>query len=168
MTMTDPKPKPRRRRPNARLTHPVPDRYQLFMDGTLDPAEFTDEEVHKMRLMDKDGTFRGRPTKSLPRELAMAFRSEQQKRLMAWFAQTVPEAQKAYREILTSRHLQPGDAARLKAAEGVFERVIGKVSQSSDVHLTVDKGPSFEDFVGEALVEIEAEVVVDELDEVEE
>lgn len=156
---------PRKRRPvNAVRRHPIPDRYELFVNGTLDPADFTDEEVNRMQLMDKNGNFQGRPSKAIPRELAMAFRTEQQRRLVAWFAQSVPEAQKAYREILNSRHLQPGDAARLRAAEGIFERVIGKVAAQSDVHLTVDKGPSFEDFVGEALVEIED----DELGEIEE
>ena len=168
--MTDKTPKPARNRTPANRVRrfPVPDRYELFIQGKLDPADFSDDEVAKMRLMDKNGNFQGRASYAIPRELAMAFRSEQQKRLQAWFAETVPEAQKAFKEILNSRHLQPGDAARLRAAESVFERVIGKVSQSSDVHLTVDKGPSFEDFVGDALVEIEEGVVVDELDEVEE
>lgn len=142
-------------RANKSIKFPVPDRYTMFMDGTLDPADFTDDEVNKMQLMDKDGHLKGRPTKSIPRELAMAFRTQQQLRLMAWFAEEVPEAQKAYREILNSRHLQPGDAARLRAAEGIFERVIGKVSQAQDVHLTVDKGKSFEDYVGDAVIDLE-------------
>lgn len=133
-----------------------------WLNGELKPEDLTDEEVQRMRLMDKDGTFKGRPSTAVPRDLALAFRSEGQRRLVAWFQEMIPEAQKAYRELLTSRHLMPGDAARLRAAEGVFERVIGKVG--SETHITVDKGKSFEDFVGDALVdvaedEIEGEVI---------
>lgn len=127
------------------------------MNGSLDASEFDDEEVRRMQLRDKNGHFSGQPTKTIPRELAVAFRTQQQIRLLAWFAETVPEAQKAYREILNSRHLSPGDAARLRAAEGVFERVIGKVNAASEVHVTVDKGKTFDDVLEGVLVDVEEE-----------
>jgi len=132
-------------------------RMQMWLDGKLSSEDFDDDEVTRMQLKDKNGHFSGRPTKNIPRELAIAFRSQQQIRLMAWFAETVPEAQKAYREILNSRHLQPGDAARLRAAEGIFERVIGKVNAASEVHVTVDKGKSYDDVLEGVLVDVEEE-----------
>ena len=123
------------------------------MAGQIDPADLTDDEVSKMRLMDADGHFRGRPTAVIPRDLAMAFRSEQQRRLMAWFAEQVPLAQTAVTELLRSRHLSPGDATRLRAAESVFERVIGKVGQ--ETHITVDKGRTFEDVTSDVVADLE-------------
>lgn len=147
-----PRRKTRRQVAVVRTANP---RMQDWMDGKIKPEELTDEEVNKMRLMDSDGHFRGRASVVLPRDLAMAFRSEQQKRLMAWFAEQVPTAQRAYKELLESRHLAPGDAARLRAAEGVFERVIGKVSAQSDVHLVVDKGETFDDVLEGVLVDVE-------------
>jgi len=87
----------------------------------------------------------------------MAFRAEAQKRLQNWFVEIVPDAQRAYKELLNSRHLAPGDAARLRAAEGVFERVIGKVVAQTDMHVVMDKGKTFEDFVGEAIIDVEEE-----------
>ena len=131
----------------------VSPRMQMWMSGELKAEDLTDEEVAKGQLMDKDGHFRGRPPSMIPRELAMAFRSESQKRLMQWFQEQVPLAQKATQELLQSRHLAPGDATRLRAAEGIFERVVGKVG--TETHIVVDKGKSFEDFVGEALIDVE-------------
>jgi hypothetical protein len=143
----------------VRTTSP---RMQLWMSGKLDPEDLTDEEVNKMQLMDSDGHFRGRPPGMVPRELMLAFRTEQQKRLQSWFAEQVPLAQTAVKELLASKHLSPGDATRLRAAEGVFERVIGKVGQ--ETHVIVDKGRSFEDVTADVVMdldmgEIEGEVL---------
>lgn len=128
-------------------------RMQMWMAGELGPEDLTDEEVNKMQLMDSDGHFRGRPPGMIPRELALAFRMEQQKRLMSWFAEQVPVAQRAMKELLESRHLAPGDATRLRAAEGVFERVIGKVGQ--ETHIVVDKGRSFEDVTADVVMDLD-------------
>jgi hypothetical protein len=140
-----------------RVVTSISPRMDLWLDGELDPSDFTDEEVQRMQLSDKDGSFRGRPPMAIPRELAMAFRAEAQKRLQNWFVEIVPDAQRAYKELLNSRHLAPGDAARLRAAEGVFERVIGKVVAQTDMHVVMDKGKTFEDFVGEAIIDVEEE-----------
>lgn len=110
-----------------------------------------------MCLMDSDGHFRGRPPGMVPRDLMMAFRTEQQKRLQAWFAEQVPIAQKAMQELLLSRHLAPGDATRLRAAEGVFERVIGKVGQ--ETHIIVDKGRSFEDVTADVVMDLDMDEI---------
>lgn len=126
-----------------------------WLNGELKAEDLTDEEVTRMQLMDKDGHFKGRPPKAIPRDLALAFRTEGQKRLMAWFQEQVPVAQKAYREILQSRHLMPGDAARLRAAEGIFERVIGKVGQ--ETHIVVDKGRTFEDVTADVVMDLDIE-----------
>ena len=150
--MAEPKRPTKKRTQVARIRTESP-RMRMWMAGELDPADLTDEEVARCQLMDKDGHFKGRPTKMVPRELMMAFRSEAQKRLMQWFQEQVPLAQKATQELLQSRHLAPGDATRLRAAEGIFERVVGKVG--TETHIVVDKGKSFEDFVGEALIDVE-------------
>ena len=135
----------------------VPDRLQDWIEGRLKPEDLTDDEVNRMQLMDKNGHFSGRPARMIPRELAMAFRSEQQKRLMAWFAEQVPVAQKAYRDILQARHLNPGDAAKLRAAEGIFERVVGKVPNTSDVHMVVEGQKTFEEHAADIVMDLDVE-----------
>jgi len=140
----------------------VSPRMQAWMDGELKPEDLTDEEVSRMQLMDREGMFRGRPAGAIPRDLAMAFRSEAQKRLMSWFQEQVPLAQKAYRDLLKARHLLPGDAAKLRAAEGIFERVIGKVPNATDMHVVVDQGRSFEDVTGDVVADLDEEEDDDE------
>lgn len=135
----------------------VSPRMQQWLDGNLEAEDFTDEEVNRMQLQDKNGHFSGRPIKHIPRDLAIAFRSQQQMRLMAWFAEQVPLAQKATMELLNSRHLSPGDATRLRAAEGIFERVIGKVQANSEMHVVVSKEKTYEDVLEGVLVDVEAE-----------
>lgn len=151
----DEKPPPRRvkRKTQVAVVRTESPRMHAWMAGDLKAEDLTDDEVFKMQLMDSDGHFRGRPPRMIPRELAEAFRSEAQKRLMGWFVEQIPTAQKAYTGILTAHHLLPGDTAKLKAAEGIFDRVIGKVG--NETHITVDKGKTFEDFVGDALVDVE-------------
>lgn len=144
-------------RVGKRMVMTVSDRMQKFMDGTLLPEDFDDDEVHRMQLRDKNGSFTGRPSRAIPRELAQAFRAQQQMRLMAWFAEQIPLAQKATMELLNSRHLAPGDATRLRAAESIFERVIGKVQANSEMHVTVSKEKSYEDVLEGVLVDVEAE-----------
>lgn len=157
MTVSSPKGVSRPGKRQRKIAVSVPDRLQDWIEGKLKPEDLTDEEVNRMQLMDKNGHFTGRPARMVPRDLALAFRSEQQKRLMAWFAEQVPLAQKAYRELLRARHLSPGDAAKLRAAEGIFERVIGKVPQATEAHVTLDKGRSFEDVTADVVADLEDE-----------
>lgn len=145
---------PRRKR---RVIATVSPRMQMWMDGDLKPEDLTDEEVNRMQLMDHEGMFRGRPAQAIPRDLAQAFRSEAQKRLMAWFQEQVPIAQKAYRDLMKARHLSPGDAAKLRAAEGVFERVIGKVPNATDMHVVMNDKKTFEEHASEIIMDLDVE-----------
>ena len=145
----------KRRKTKVRVS--VPDRLQDWIEGRVKPEDLTDEEVNRMQLMDKNGHFSGRPSRVIPRDLAMAFRSEAQKRLMAWFQEQVPVAQRAYRDLLTARHLNPGDAAKLRAAQGVFERVIGKVPNATDMHVVMDDRKSFEEHAADIVMDLDVE-----------
>ena len=154
MTMEKPKPRrPTRKKTEIARVRTDNPRMQAWMSGELTAEGLDDDEVFRMQLRDRNGNFQGRPPRVVPRDLAEAFRTEAQKRLMGWFVEQVPNAQKAVEELVRSRHLLPGDATRLRAAEGIFERVIGKVG--SETHLIVDKGKTFEDFVGEAIIDVE-------------
>jgi len=132
-------------------------RLDLLINGDLLIEDLDDEEIRKMQLRNNSGDFRGRPPLYIPRDMAMAFRQEHFRRFGREMAEIVPDAMRAIKELLNSRHLAPGDATRLRAAELVLERNFGKVTQNVDSHVTVDKGKSFEDFVGEAIIDVEEE-----------
>lgn len=132
-------------------------RLDLLIKGELSIEDLDDEEIQRMQLRNAQGDFRGRAPLYIPRELAMAFRQEHFRRFQKEMAQKVPKALTALDEMLASRHLAPGDATRLRAVELVLERAFGKVTQNVDQHVTVDKGKSFEDFVGDAIIDVEPE-----------
>ena len=130
-------------------------RLDMLLSGELLIEDLDDEEIARMQLRDKNGDFKGRPSSYVPRELALAFRQESYRRFQSAMGEMLPNALKAHREMLDSRHLAPGDAARLSAIKEVYERTFGKVAATSDVHLTVDKGKTFDDVLDEVLVDVE-------------
>lgn len=130
-------------------------RLDLLLSGELSISDLDDEEIRRMQLRNAQGDFRGRAPLYIPREMAMAFRQEFFVRFQRDMNEAVPDAMRAISEMVNSRHLMPGDSTRLRAAELVLERVFGKVTQNVDQHVTVEKGKSFEDFVGEAIIDVE-------------
>lgn len=144
------------RRPKQRKSRQIEvTRLDMLISGELSIQDLDDEEIQRMQLRNAAGDFRGRAPLYIPREMAMAFRQEFFVRFQRDMATTVPDAMRAISEMVNSRHLMPGDSTRLRAAELVLERVFGKVTQNVDQHVTVEKGKSFEDFVGEAIIDVE-------------
>lgn len=151
--MTDPsKPKTLRKRPGARQSVNVADRLEMLISGKLTIEELDDDEIRRMQLRDKNGDFKGRPPKWIPREFALALRSEHARRFSREMSEMVPDALNAIRELVNSKHLAPGDATRLKAAEAILERNFGKIIAQQEINLTVEKGKSFDEFADEVLV----------------
>lgn len=145
------------RRPTRKSRQIEVTRLDLLISGELSIEDLDDEEIRRMQLRNSAGDFRGRAPLYIPREMAMAFRQEHFRRFQKEMAELVPDAIRAIKEQLNSRHLAPGDATRLRAAELVLERNFGKVTQNVDQHVVVDKGKSFEDFVGDAIIDVEPE-----------
>ena len=153
MTMTD-KPKGGR---GKQIRVRVADRLEMLIAGEITVEDLDDEEVRRMQLRDKNGNFQGRPGKWIPRELAIAFQQEQFKRFRHEMSEMLPLALSAHKRLLTANNLGPGDGAKLQAVKETYERMFGKIPNQTDMHLVVDKGKTFEDFVGEALVDVEEE-----------
>lgn len=138
----------KRKRP---LNRP-PERYRAFMDGTLSVEDLDDEEIARGRLRAKDGTFKGNVPAVLPREFMLAMQREGQKRFQEFVREAVPEAQKAVLELIKSKHLQPGDATRLKAAEMILERFAGKIVDRVEVKAEIS---NWEHVANQILVDVE-------------
>ena len=66
----------------------------------------------------------------------------------------VGKALKAHKEILDSRHLAPGDAARMTAVKEVYDRTFGKVVQQTEVHAVVEK-KDFSDVVADVVMDLD-------------
>lgn len=143
-----------------RIRVQVPTRMYMFMTGELTIEDLDDDEIRRGQLKNVNGHFTQEPA-WIPRELAGALRAEQYRRFQVEMAGMLPDAMQAIHEMVKSRHLMPGDATRLKAAETILERVYGKVTQSVESHVTVDKGKSFDDVIEASLVDVDDDNVED-------
>lgn len=132
-------------------------RLDMLISGELSVEDLDDEEIQRMQLRNNAGDFRGRPPLWVPHQLAQALRHEAFKRFQRQMQEMLPDAITAHKEMISSRHLAPGDAARLSAIKEVYERTFGKVTQNIDQHVVVDKGKTFDDFIEAALVDTEEE-----------
>lgn len=107
-------------------------RYAQFMAGRITVEDLDDEELSRGMLRSNDGSFRGRPPKVMPTEMVQAMRRE-------W----LNRAQGKLREALLEKGIgtlvsladdpmvDPG--VRLRAAQTIMERTMGKVPDKIEV-----------------------------------
>lgn len=146
------------RRPRKRVAVSTT-RLDLLISGELSVEDLDDDEIRRMQLKASDGSFRGRPPLWIPHTMALAFKQEFFRRFSRDMQERVPEAMRALDEMLSSRHLAPGDATRLRAVELVLERTFGKVTQNVDQHVVVDKGRSFADVTADVVMDLDMDEI---------
>lgn len=105
----------------------VSGRYKDLMEGKIDVADLSPEELARGQLKDKNGRFTGRPPKFLPRDLVMRMRREFLARGDKAFEDSYLDAVNEMKRIMTSAKVD--DAVRLKAAIYIVERVGGKTPE---------------------------------------
>ena len=127
-------------------------RLELLIKGDLKVEDLDDEEILRMQLKNSAGDFRGRPPMWVPRSFALEMRAEFTRRFQGELNNMLPKALKAHKEILDSRHLAPGDAARMTAVKEVYDRTFGKVVQQTEVHAVVEK-KDFSDVVADVVMD---------------
>lgn len=131
-----------------------PTRLELLIKGDLKIEDLDDEEILRMQLKNVNGDFRGRPPMWVPRSFALEMRAEFTRRFQGELNNMLPKAIKAHQEILDSRHLAPGDAARMTAVKEVYDRTFGKVVQQTEVHAVVEK-KDFSDVVADVVMDLD-------------
>lgn len=101
-------------------------RYAEFLNGKITVDDLDDDELAAGRLKASDGTFRGRPPAILPTEMVQAMRRE-------WLSRAEGKLREALMEhgigtltaLAKDERVEP--AVRLRAAEKIIERTMGKV-----------------------------------------
>jgi hypothetical protein len=101
-------------------------RYAKLLRGEISVEDLDDEELARGRLKASDGTFRGRPPKVIPAELVNAMRKE-------WIGRAEETLRAAlhehgigtYVKLASNEDMDP--AVRLRAADKIVERTMGKV-----------------------------------------
>lgn len=155
--MVDELPAKRLKRSKARaVAPPPPARYQAFIDGVLTVEDLDDDEVFKLRLRNKDGSFSGRPPISLPNVFLEAMRREQHKRFTANMAAKVAAAEATIDRLMDPAHV-PGasDATAFKAAQFVIERFAGKTPDN--VNIKAEVTSKWDDAMDDVIIEVDVE-----------
>lgn len=112
-------------------------RNAALLRGDDDVREWDDEELLRGQSRDRNGHFRGRKPRIVPRhvheELVRRRLAEAQHQL----AYNLPRAIEIYVELMDGEDVD--DAVRLRAADKVIERVMGKVPEK--IAMTVQQAP---------------------------
>jgi hypothetical protein len=127
----------------------VPTRWQLHLRGELPVESWDDEEIARGYTKDKDGNFNGRPPNIPARTFAQTQR-ELRKRAQGKFDQ---HALNSINVIANVAYYGEKDSDRLKAAEIITERVLGKVTQRIEVHDADPWQTILDDIIDDAVVD---------------
>lgn len=103
------------------------ERWAKLLDGTMSVQELDEEELSRMQVRSKDGSFAGRP-RAVPSHLAQAMQKEAIKRATEMFRQAAPKAVKRLLEIADDPDTKESDAIR--ALDIVLNRGLGKMPET--------------------------------------
>lgn len=101
-------------------------RYALLARGEITIDDLDDEELARGRLKDKNGRWSGRPPKAIPTDLANAMRK-------AWLGRAEERLRDALLQsgigvlVKLADDVRIDPSVRLRAAEKIIERTMGKV-----------------------------------------
>lgn len=107
-------------------------RYALFLNGKITVEDLDDDELAQGRLKAMDGTFRGRPPRVIPTEMVQAMRREWMSRAEAKLRDALMD--KGIGTLVALAGDDNIDAGvRLRAAERIIERTMGKVPDKVEI-----------------------------------
>jgi hypothetical protein len=109
----------------------VTGRYAMLISGALKVEDLDDEELSRGQLRASDGSFRGRPPKILPTELVQAMRREWMSRAQGKLREAL--LQHGIGTLVDLATTSIDDGVRLRAAQAIIERTMGKVPDKIEV-----------------------------------
>lgn len=122
------------------------ERWARLLDGSLTVQDLDDEEVSRMKVRSKDGTFGGGRL-GMPSHIAQQFHREIIRRAESQMRGNLGAAVELLGRVINDPEAKHSD--QLKAAQILFDRVMGKTPETV-VLKTDDK---FADLLGDAIVE---------------
>ena len=120
--------------------------------GLIPIEELDDEELHREKLRDKDGMFRGRGHEIVPRTLRRKIQAEIQARYVLKYQASLPDAQQVLIDIMNDDTQSAAD--RLRASVYLQERLVGKVPDKVEISAEIKP---WEGLVGDIVHDIEEE-----------
>jgi hypothetical protein len=113
-----------------RIAEPENARWQAFFRGEITVQDMDDAELARAQFRSGDGSFRGRPPKTVPREFAQQVSRELLSRQDSRIRQVLSAV-----TIEVARIALEGEKEtdRLRAANMIWERAMGKVAEKIEV-----------------------------------
>jgi hypothetical protein len=110
-----------------------------------------DEELLRGRRRNKHGTFTGRPPKVIPAALAKELTRRRFQRSFLLMADSLVDAALMLRSIVSDKRAEPAD--RVRAAELMFNRVLGKPKEAVTLDFQVDdEQPAWQKLMAKGIV----------------
>lgn len=106
---------------------PAKERWAMLLSGSLTVKDLDDDELAKMRVRSRDGTFSGRP-RAVPSHLAQQMQQEGIRRATELFRIAAPKAVRGLLEIAEDPDAKDSD--RLKAYSLIMDRGLGRVPET--------------------------------------
>lgn len=127
-------------------------RYKALQEGTLSVEDLTDEEIFRGKLMNDNGTFKGRYPDAIPRKFYDAAVQELHRRWQAKVNAQLDPMLKVLKDLALNP--KASHDAKYKSAVYLIERAAGKVPEKNEVKLEVSK---WEDAIEGILVDTDKE-----------
>lgn len=136
-----------------------------ILEGEDDLADWDDEELWRGRKRDKGGAWRGRPPELVPRSVHEELNRRKFNLAHEELNDAVVDAVRYQVSVLKDENADP--ALRMRAAENITERVLGKPIDRAQVEVSLRKSP-WEEVLVHAIVGTDSEVIDAEVVEAEE
>lgn len=124
-----------------------------LMNGEDNVEDWDDEELFRGHRRDSNGNFTGRPPKLVPQQAHRELLKRRLKQAELLMVDALPAATKTLVAIMESPFAEDRD--RIKAAQLVIERVMGKAIERVEVGITND--PPWMEALQAGIVDIETE-----------
>ena len=121
------------------------DRWSQLLSGTITVKDLDDDEISKMRVKGKGGTFSGRAP-AIPSHLAREFHQEAIRRAKQKIAQATPKVTKLLLEMAEDSDVKDSD--RIKILMYLMDRQLGKTPETIRVEGESDFDKMLADAVG--------------------
>jgi hypothetical protein len=112
---------------------------RAIADGEItDFSDWSVEELVRGQRRNKRGNWTGKRPKLLPAQLVQELARRQGRQAMALLSAHLVDAAKVIIEIAKKKKPERGDIVRLKAAEAIFDRTLGRPDESLTIGLSPD------------------------------
>lgn len=109
----------------------VPRVWKSFMDRRIPFSELDDEELARLQVRDRNGSFSGTRPKMMPTELVQLHEAELFRRNNTLLKEVLLKATQVHIDVMNDESADP--ALRMRAAQYMQDRILGKTADKMEI-----------------------------------